>query len=127
MKGISDIIAMLLMLVITIAIAGLAYAFITGVFTSKTAVILTFTSTQCSGNTIYAYVRNDGAGTASNVVVYNANNPGEAATQACNGPNSISSGTEASYTCTKAGGAGYYALRVSATGASATGSVYCSS
>jgi flagellin-like protein len=127
MKGISDIIAMLLMLVITIAIAGLAYGFITGIFTSRTAVILTFTSTQCSGSTIYAYVRNDGTTAASSVVVNTANNPGEAASKQCDGPASISPGTEANYTCTKAGGAGYYALRVSATGTSATGSVYCSS
>ncbi len=59
MKGISDIIAMLLMLVITIAIAGLAYGFISGAFTARTRAI-SLSDSFCVGTTGTAIVRNDG-------------------------------------------------------------------
>ena len=39
----------------------------------------------------------------------------------------IASGASVSFTCTKTGTAGYYPLRATATGASASGSVYCAS
>lgn len=69
MKGISAVIATILMLMITIAITGTAYLYVTGVFTSKTNVFLTFHSAQCSPSGILVYIRNDGSGVASNVNV----------------------------------------------------------
>ncbi len=50
------------MLIITIAMAGLAYSYISGVFTSKTGKILDIDTgaTFCSNNAITIYIRNSG-------------------------------------------------------------------
>ncbi len=71
MKGISPVIATLLMLVITIGLAGLAYTYISGVFTAKTAVMLTIdgTASYCDANYIHVFVRNDGTSISENVTV----------------------------------------------------------
>jgi len=58
MKGISDIIAMLLMLVITIAIAGLAYGFISGVFGGVRKTISLVGESFCVDTTGTAVIRN---------------------------------------------------------------------
>jgi len=61
-KGVSAVIATILMLMITIAMAGLAYGFISGAFTQKTGVVIEIdeTGTSCSGTIITVYVRNTG-------------------------------------------------------------------
>ena len=61
-KGVSAVIATILMLMITIAMAGLAYGFISGAFTQKTGVVIEIdeTGTSCSGVTITVNVRNTG-------------------------------------------------------------------
>ncbi len=61
-KGVSEVIATLLMLIITIAMAGLAYSYISGVFVARTGKIVEIDSgaTFCSNNVITAYVRNVG-------------------------------------------------------------------
>ena len=130
MKGVSAIIATILMLVITIALAGLAYSYMSGILTSRTAVVLTIdaSATQCSGDMITVFVRNDGT-TNATVNAYFADTPGGVASGGCTPANQvIPPGTEASFTCgPKSGGAGYYPLRATAAGASASGSVYCAS
>jgi hypothetical protein len=70
-KAISSIIGGILMLVITIGIAGLAYGFIYGLFTSRTAVILTYVDFH-NGDLI---VRNDGTSSVAvkDVAVYASN------------------------------------------------------
>jgi flagellin-like protein len=62
MKGVSAVIATILMLMITIAIAGMAYMYISGIFTAKTGVVIEMdeTATSCTGTTITVYVRNIG-------------------------------------------------------------------
>ncbi len=64
MKGISTVIATILMLMMTIALAGMAYMYISGIFTSRTGTIVEVdeTATYCSGSplTAYIYVRNIG-------------------------------------------------------------------
>ena len=62
MKGVSAVIATILMLMITIAMAGLAYMYISGIFTSKTGIVIEIdeTATSCSGTAITLYVRNTG-------------------------------------------------------------------
>jgi flagellin-like protein len=127
MKGVSAVIATILMLVITIALAGLAYSFMSGILTARTAVILSIDAgaTQCSGNTITVYVKNEGTASAS-VTAYAATAPGGPANITC-GTQTIASGASVGFTCTKTGGAGYYPLRATSTGATTSGSVYCAS
>jgi len=60
MKGISTIIATLLMLVITIGLAGMAYSYISGVFTARTRTI-ELIDAFCVGTTGSAIIRNSGS------------------------------------------------------------------
>jgi flagellin-like protein len=88
MKGVSAIIATILMLMITIALAGMAYMYITGIFTSKTGIVLEIdsTATKCVGTTISIYVRDTGTlpTTADKVLISGTNSAGVAiAQQAC--------------------------------------------
>ena len=128
MKGVSDVIAVLLMLIITIALAGLAYSYITGVFSSRTSVVLTIDSqaSTCSGNTLTVYVRNDGTNNATVTLKY-ATTPGASPTSTCGSSKTIAPGTEDYFTCTKSGGAGYYQVIALAPGSTARGQIYCSS
>jgi len=131
MKGISDIIAMLLMLVITIAIAGLAYGFITGVFTSRTSVVLSIdgASSSCTSTQIRVYVKNDGAATSGPVAVTALNSTGDTE-GTCTISTGIGSGITAYCTISRpgTGGLGTYTITATAAGAStARGTVYCAS
>lgn len=129
MKGVSDIIAMLLMLIITIGLAGLAYSYITGVFTARTAVVLVIDSVECAGNggNITVFVRNDGSSKSGQVTVSVS---GDCATSVTCAPiASISAGGIGSTSCSRTGGTtGYCSVRASTSGAtSQPGSVYCPS
>jgi flagellin-like protein len=59
MRGISTVIATLMMLVITIALAGMAYMYISGVFTAQTQGI-EIVDSYCVGNTVNVVLRNIG-------------------------------------------------------------------
>lgn len=59
MKGISPVIATILMLMITIALAGTAYLYISGAFQAQTQGIEVI-SADCTGNTVTFSVRNIG-------------------------------------------------------------------
>ena len=132
MKGISAVIATILMLMITIAMAGVAYMYISGIFTAKTGTLVEIdtTATSCTGTTITVYVRNTGT------IAFNKNLISLSGT-------SSSGGTLTGGTCTAGtlnAGAGSVACGVSLTAATlgnnrivvsgpsntATGSVYCS-
>lgn len=69
MKGVSAIIATILMLIITIGLAGTAYMYISGVLTTRTAVTLSVSDAVCSGtaagDTIDVVTVNDGTNTAT--------------------------------------------------------------
>ncbi|MEM5836313.1 MAG: hypothetical protein QXY24_01655 [Candidatus Aenigmatarchaeota archaeon] len=59
MKGISTVIATLLMLMITIGLAGMAYMYIRGVFTGITSKTITIVDVGCvPGNSYYVVVKN---------------------------------------------------------------------
>ena len=131
MKCISDVIAMLLMLVITIGLVGLAYSYISGVFTAKTAVVLSIApeASSCNPTTINIAVRNDGT-TASGVVSISVTAPNGA--NACSNSVSITSinpGTQQTATCNRVAGqgAGYYRIVASTSGSTAQGMIYCAS
>ena len=63
MKGVSAIVATLLMLIITIGLAGLAYSYISGVFTTKTktlSLVDAFCAPENGKNVAHFVVRNEG-------------------------------------------------------------------
>jgi FlaG/FlaF family flagellin (archaellin) len=132
MKGISDVIAMLLMLVLSIGLVGLAYSYITGVFSSRTAVVLSIDSANsyCNSTHLIVAVRNDGTNPTGTVTVVAYNTTG--ASSSCISPiQSISPGTF--NTCpiqrgaTTISGSGYYRVIASTSGSTAQGMIYCSS
>jgi flagellin-like protein len=134
MKGISEIIAILLMLVITIGLAGLAYAYISGFFTGRTAVVLAVSGESVcqpgtTDNAIIIWIRNDGTSTSSNLTWTNVPDNPNAITTCTFNPTTIGSGVISTVTCTRAAaGTGYWRVRISAPSANAiTPSVYCSS
>ncbi|MCD6403376.1 MAG: type IV pilin [Candidatus Aenigmarchaeota archaeon] len=58
-KGVSAVIATILLLVITIAMAGLAYVYISGIFTRATATI-TLVDSYCANGEIHVFIENQG-------------------------------------------------------------------
>jgi flagellin-like protein len=60
MKGVSAIIATILMLIITIGLAGTAYIYISGVMTGRTAKTISLLDASCSGGDITVVLSNDG-------------------------------------------------------------------
>ena len=139
MKGVSDVIAMLLMLVITIGLVSLAYSYISGVFTSKTAVVLSQDGTGicqagATTNSITFWIRNDGSSTATGLTWSDV--PGNPSTiTGCSfNPTTIPSGGSTTVTCSRSSAnSGYYQIRITAVDSSGTiratptfAKVYCS-
>jgi len=133
MKGISDIIAMLLMLVITIGLVGLTYSYIMGVFTAKTAVVLSQDGQGLciSGettNSIILWVRNDGTSTATDITAVDV--PGNPSPiSGCSfDPTDIAPNSATTVTCSRSQARqGMYQIRISAAGATPViARVYCS-
>jgi flagellin-like protein len=125
MKGISTVIATLLMLIITIALAGLAYSYISGIFTARTAVVLTITDAVCPGDAITVTVRNDGTA-ASGTITVSATAPNGAAAGSCT--LTLNPGTSGSCNIDRPAGApaGTYSLTASAPAANPVrGNAYC--
>jgi FlaG/FlaF family flagellin (archaellin) len=135
MKGISDVIAMLLMLVVTIGLVGLAYSYISGVFTARTAVVLNIVpeASSCTPTSITVAVRNDGISPSGAVTLrITAPDGSDACTNTNNLViNSIPPGSVAQppQACSRATGkgAGYYRIVATTAGSTAQGMVYCAS
>lgn len=132
MKGISTIIAVILMLMITIALVTAASGFIFGWWRGAVAVVLeSFGEGHCrSGATTNAltyYVRNVGTDTSGTLTW--ANHPGNpnAITSCTFSPTTLTPGASSTVTCTRAStGTGYWKVRVSAPGARVVElSAYC--
>jgi flagellin-like protein len=131
MKGVSAVIATILMLMITIAIAGMAYMYISGIFTAKTGVVIEMdeTATSCSGTTITVYVRNIGtiSTTADKISVSGTMPDGTAiSSTACGaGTDNVEAGG-AAFACTAVtGGQGSNSIVVSGPTNTVRGPVYC--
>lgn len=60
MKGVSEIIANILMLIITIGLAGTAYVYISGMLTTKMEKTISVLDASCNGSHITMVVANDG-------------------------------------------------------------------
>jgi FlaG/FlaF family flagellin (archaellin) len=129
MKGISDVIAMLLMLVITIGLVGLAYSYISGIFTSRTAVVLSIDSVNsiCNSTHIIVAVRNDGTMKSGSVTV-TVYNPSGTSSATCS-INAIDPGTWTSCYVSRGTtltGVGSYRVTATTTGYSAMpATIYC--
>ena len=124
-KGISEVIATLLMLIITIALAGTAYLYISGFFKSKTSIVLSIDEgfSYCNSSYVTVGVRNDGTVAARNirVVVYAPDG-----TQEGTGTISlITAGNVNTTSISKTSGAGYYKVVASVSGSTAEGVVFC--
>jgi len=125
MKGVSDVIAMLLMLVITIGLVGLAYSYISGVFTARTSVLLEIDggSTFCINEThAQVGVKNYGTAKSGEVTIHIFNQTGH--TTFANIP-SIAAGQLEIKTMNRPAGSGYFRIVASTTGASTSGTLYC--
>jgi len=103
MKGVSTIIATILMLVIVISMSAFAYTYMTGIFTRETAVVLSVDdTTSCSGTTLTVMVDNAGTSTvdASRVRISGTNANGVAiAEQPCSAA-AVTINASSVYQCT---------------------------
>jgi len=128
MKAISAVIATILMLMITIAITGTAYLYVSGVFGSRTSVLLAIDQrSSCRGNNLFVYVRNDGSNVAGNTSIDITYPNGTIFNSQCF-IDQISAGNSNSATCPISSPllSGFYQVKASSTGSSATGTIYCS-
>jgi flagellin-like protein len=136
MKGISAVIATILMLLITIALAGLAYLYISGMFTGKTGTLVEIdpAATSCAGTQITVYVKNSGSigFTAEKLQLSGTTSTGGVMTGGtCNStsqplaPLLVPMGGAVWCDRTLAGTQGNNKIMVSGPSNTATGSVYC--
>ena len=120
------------MLMITIAMAGVAYMYISGIFTSKTGTIVEIdtTATSCSGTTITVYVRNTGTIAFSKALLSlsGTNSAGVAMTGGTCTAGTLNAGAGSSPCGVSLTGASTGNNRIVVSGPSntVTGSVYCS-
>ena len=126
MKGISTVVATILMLMITIALAGVAYMYINGVFTTQTSCNLAVNSnTTCIDSThLSVTLENGGTSTCGAASVAVSNSTGTIWTCTTGTIGAASTGT---CVVTKTAGAGYYMV-VANSGVDTTPRtpVYCS-
>ncbi len=130
MKGISAVIATILMLMITIALTGTAYLYITGVFGSRTSTVIAFdAASKCNSDSFTVYVRNDGTDAAKNINFDITYPDGKTVTSVCT-LSQVNAGSTSSATCPRLGkGATTGTYTVAAYGGSsrAVGNIYCPS
>ncbi|MFH1623129.1 MAG: archaellin/type IV pilin N-terminal domain-containing protein [Candidatus Aenigmatarchaeota archaeon] len=133
MKGISAVIATILMLMITIAMAGVAYMYISGIFTQQTGSITDIdeSATNCAGTlgtTITVYVRNSGtiAFDKSRIKLSGTNSAGTPIAEVTCTAGTLNAGAGSSECgATITGSGGNNRIVVSGPSNTVTGSVYC--
>jgi FlaG/FlaF family flagellin (archaellin) len=129
MKGVSTILATLLMIIITVALGGVIYAYLSGAIESEQAVVLNVDNIECAGNTITLEVRNQGT-SPSGAITASVRDPSGATIAATCNPaiSTINAGGTATCTITKTGPAGNYRVTLSAaSGKSIRPTVFCAS
>jgi flagellin-like protein len=128
MKGISTVVATVLMLMITIALIAVAWGFISGVIGGATGVVLDITYTSCPGDAITVEVRNTGRSTSGTVTI-TAYRPDGPSAGSCTVSGLLPGGAAQSCSIDRPAGApiGNYRLVVTSPGArTVEGSVLCS-
>ncbi len=133
MKGISAVIGALIILIITLALGGLAYTFIIGTATRQTAVILEVdpSTTACAGatNAITVGVKNSGSSpiTLAAITISGTNSAGAAITSAaCGAAGQVDAGGRATCSNTVTGSDGNNNIVLTGGGSSAAGVQFCS-
>ncbi len=107
MKGISAVIGALIVLIITVALGGLAYTFITGTAGRRIATVLEVdaSTTRCVVTTITVGVKNSGTDALpwNTITVSGTNSQGTAiAAQTCTNAGNLAAGDAAACTTTTA-------------------------
>jgi flagellin-like protein len=133
MKGISAVIATILMLMITIALAGMAYMYISGIYSAKTGVVVRIdeTRTSCVAGTVTVYLKNEGTlSVAANSITVTGTRPDGTTSMgsgSCAASGNILPGNTTGFQCTTSltSTSGTGTLRVSGAGGSTTGTVLC--
>ena len=133
MKGISTVIATILMLMITIALAGTAYLYISGTFQQQTGAALDVLDSFCASGTaaadsISVTVENAGTATIGTVTIAAVNPAGAGSGGSPCTIASLTAGTSGSCSINRiaADASGIYQLAVSAPGArTVRGTVSC--
>ena len=137
MKGISAVIGALIVLIITVALGGIAYTYITGTATQRISVVLEVdpSTTACSGatNAITTGVLNSGTSpiTFSSINISGTTSPGAPIAETfCNstvagGSTQISAGGRGICTSTVTGTDGNNNIVVTGGGSSTSGVVFC--
>ncbi len=118
MKGVSTVIATILMLMITIGLAGVAASYMFGWLSGKTAVVLEIVDAECTSNGYTVWVRNDGEQKATSITV-------DVEGKSCT-ITELQSGQLDS--CSYSGGAlsaGFHTIRVTTRGTTVKGSLNC--
>ena len=129
MKGISTIIATIMMVVITIGLISVAYLYMSGLITGATAQNIALMDAYCDAatNTINTLIKNDGTTsiTLSNVKFYvNGTTTGITVPPACSGASTLAAG--ATITCGITGIAdGFQELRIVGPSNAVGGTVEC--
>lgn len=134
MKGISAIIATILMLLITVALAGTAYLFITGTLNGYTSVVLSLngqlSNCQSNGGPLTVYVKNGGQNVAGTIQISITYPNGTAYTNVCSIAG-IPAGGSNSTSCPRGlggnSGSGSYLVTVTGGDSSANGPIFCNS
>jgi len=123
MKGISDVVAMLLMLVIAIGLVGVTYSFISTTITTRKAVILNQDGEgRCLAgetvNSIIFWIRNEGDSKATGLTAADVPTNPSKITNCSFDPSTIDPYSGTTVTCNRTEAkAGLYEIRISASGA----------
>jgi len=132
MKGVSTIIATILMLVIVISMSAFAFTYMTGIFTRETAVVLSVDDmTSCSGTSITVMIDNSGTSSvdATKVWLSGTNAAGGAITGAyCNTTAGATISAGSTYQCssTLTGTGGFNTVKVKdPTGRTRSAAIQC--
>jgi len=128
MKGISTIIATIIMVVITIGLISVAYLYMSGLITGATAQNIALMDAYCDAgtDTIYSLIKNDGTAsiTMNTVKFYLGGTSYTANPAACTGVSTLAAG--ATLTCNVVAGAnGFYDLRIVGPSNAVGGTVEC--
>jgi len=134
MKGVSAVIATILMLVITIALAGVAWMFLSGMLTSRIAVVLEvsgdpYCQAGATTNAITIWIVNRGTSTSGQLEWADVPGNPSSITGCSFNPQTLNASAVGTVTCSRAAaGTGYWKVRISAPGASPIiVPVYCAS
>ncbi len=126
MKGISTIIASIIMVVITIGLISVAYLYMSGLIGGTTAQNIALLDAYCDSNSkiVYTLIKNDGtADIPYNRITFYIDGASKAPNSQCTGATTLGAGTAAS--CNVTASASMHQLRIVGPSNSVGGSIDC--